>query len=245
VFTVEERDRVRESLLERAAKDPGVVAAAITGSYTAGGGDEWSDIDLAFGIDGELEPALTHWTQVVVGEFGAIHHWDLPWGSTVYRVFLLPRWLQLDIAFTPAADFGPRGPNWRTVFGDTVEPALPPAPDPNDVIGFGWLWARHARVCIDRGNPWQAEYCISGLRDNVLALACLRLGYPTRYARGVDLLPQDVTAPLASALVRSVDERELRRALAAGATAYAEELGRTDEALARTLRPLLEELTAQ
>jgi hypothetical protein len=31
-----------------------------------------------------------------VGEFGALHHWDLPWGSTVFRVFLLPGCLEVE-----------------------------------------------------------------------------------------------------------------------------------------------------
>src|SRR6266571_3773650 len=121
MFTVEERNRVRARLLELAEADPAVAAAAITGSYVADGGDEWSDVDLAFAIRGELSPALEYWTKLLYGELGALHHWDLPWGSTVYRVFLLPEWLEVDIAFTPTAEFGPRGPNWRTVFGETVE----------------------------------------------------------------------------------------------------------------------------
>jgi predicted nucleotidyltransferase len=243
VFTTAERERVRELLLARAADDPDVAAAAITGSYAVGGGDEWSDIDLAFAIRGELAPALERWTRIVDEEFTTIHHWDLPLGRTVYRVFLLPEWLQLDLAVTPAESFGPRGPNWRTVFGDTLEPTPPPPPSPDEFIGFAWLCARHARVCIDRDLPWQCEWCISGVRDNVLALACLRLGYPTRFARAVDRLPQELTAPLEPTLVRSVERAELRRALAAASVAYADELERTDAALSTTLRPMLEELT--
>jgi len=53
-----ERERVRKRLLELAAEDDIVVAAANTGSYVSGNGDEWSDIDLAFSIHGELAPAL-------------------------------------------------------------------------------------------------------------------------------------------------------------------------------------------
>jgi len=53
-----ERDRARKRLLELASADDAVTAAANTGSYVSGCGDEWSDIDLAFGIRGELAPAL-------------------------------------------------------------------------------------------------------------------------------------------------------------------------------------------
>src|SRR6266540_3969792 len=120
MFTVEERDRVRERLLALAEADADVAAAAITGSYVADGGDEWSDIDLALGIRGELPPALERWSELLCGDFAALHHWDLAFGSTVYRVFLLPGCLEVDIAFTPAADFGPRDPNWRAGFGESV-----------------------------------------------------------------------------------------------------------------------------
>ena len=241
MFTVDERDRVRQRLLGLAGNDRDVVAAAITGSYVADGGDEWSDIDLAFGIRGELAPALERWTNILGRDFAAIHNWDLPWGSTIYRVFLLPDWLQVDIAFTPEADFGPRGPNWRTVFGGTVEVATTPPTPRDELIGFAWVYARHAQACIERRKPWQAEWAISGIRDNVIALACLRLGYITRYAKGAELLPQEILASLEPTLVRSLDEHEQRRGLAAAATALAAELERTTPALGAKIGPMLAE----
>jgi hypothetical protein len=236
---------VRQRLLDRAETDDDVVAAAITGSYAVGNADEWSDIDLAFGIAGALPDALERWTEVLYRDFDAIHHWDLPWGATVYRVFLLPGWLQVDIAFTPAAEFGPRGPNWRTVFGETVEvPPTPPA-QRDTLAGWAWVSALHARRCIERGKPWQAERFITGIREHALALACLRLGHPVQYAKGTDLLPRDLTAPYEQTLVRSLEENELRRALAAAADALATELELSDPPLAATLRPMLDELTTQ
>lgn len=233
---------MRERLIGLAEATHCVAAAAITGSHVAGEGDEWSDIDLAFAIRGELAPALEHWTELLYRDFAALHHWDLPFASTVYRVFLVSGCLEVDIAFTPEADFGPCGPNWRTMFGETVElqPGAPPRRD--DLVGRAWHHVLHARACIERRKPWQAEYLISGIRDQVLALTCLRLGYATSYAKGADLLPPEITAPLEATLVRSLDEAEMRRALAAATGALAAELERTDPALAARLRPVLEEV---
>lgn len=142
----------------------------------------------------------------------------------------------------PEADFGPRGPNWRTVFGETVEvePSAPVSQD--ELVGLGWLHAVHARACIERGKAWQAEWAISSLREQIQALACRRLGYATRFAKGADQLPPELTATLEPTLVRSLHETELRRALAAGAEALAAELERTDAALAERLKPTLQEL---
>jgi hypothetical protein len=242
VFTVAERTRVRERLLELAQDDADVVAAAITGSFVADGGDEWSDIDLALGVRGELAPVLQRWSLLIRSEFGVVHEWDLPFGPTIYRVFLLPDWLQVDIGFTTAEHFGPRGPNWRTVFGETVEvrPTTPPTRD--ELIGWAWVCARHAHTSIERGRPWQAEWAISAVRDNVLALASLRLGYATRYAKGADFLPQTLTEPLEATLVRSLEEDELRRAHGAAVRALARELQLTEPALFERLEPMLDDL---
>jgi len=79
---------------------------------------------------------------------------------------------------------------------------------------MGWLHVFHARACIERNKLWQAEYFIRGIRDHVIALACLRLGEDARFAGGGDRLPAPVTDPLTDALVRSLDVPELRRALA-------------------------------
>src|SRR5436190_24000503 len=244
MFTVEEREETRRRLLELAEADDDVIGAAITGSHAAGKADDWSDIDLALSIRGDLAPALERWTGVLERDFGALDHWDLPWATSVYRVFLLPRWLEVDIAFTPAADFGPRGPNWQTVFGETVEVEPTAPPRPGDLAGLAWHHALHARACIARGKPWQAEWLISGFREHVLALACLRLGQPTRYAKGTDLLPAELTAPLEATLVRSLDEAELLRALGAAVDALVTELDVTDPELSARLRPMLLELTA-
>jgi hypothetical protein len=241
MFTPAERDRVRARLLALAEADPSVTGAAITGSHARGEGDEWSDVDLAFGIRGDLSAALQRWTDVVYRGFGALHHWDLPFASSIYRVFLLPGGLEVDIALTPEADFGPRGPNWRTVFGETA--TLPPggAQKRDDLVGLAWHHILHARACIARRKPWQAEYLIAAARHHVLALASLRLGLPGMFAKGDDLLPHELTAPLEASLARSLEGPELRRALAVVATALTAELERTDPALAARLGPALTE----
>ena len=200
-----------------------MTGAAVVGSYAADRADRWSDIDLAFGIGGPLRAALDQWTDRLYDDFAAVHHWDLPFGSSVYRVFLLPDWLEADIGFFPAAEFGPAS---------------------GYLAGLAWHHLLHARTCIGRNRHWQAEHWISAARDQVLALACLRLGYPVGYAKGAHLLPAELTARLEAALVRTLDETELRRTLRVTADSLADELDRTDPSLAVRLRPMLAELTA-
>lgn len=245
MFSVGERDSIREQLLDSADGDPAVVGAAITGSHAVDSGDRWSDIDLAFAIEGPLAPAIHRWTELLYRDFAAVHHWDLPSGSTVYRVFLLPGMLEVDIGFTPAAEFGPQGPNWRTVFGHPARAERDPSPCRRTLAGLGWHHALHAWICIQRDRRWQAEQWISALRGQVLALACLRLGHPTSYAKGAHLLPPDVTAPLNAALVRALDEAELTRALSAATAALIAELTLADPALATRLASTLSDLRTE
>jgi len=246
MFTSAERDLVRDHVLNLAKSDSRVTAGALTGSRAAGVEDQWSDIDLAFGIADDFNPkdVLDDWTEVFGRELGAIHYWDLPFGASIYRVFLLPSGMEVDVAVTPQGEFGARGPRFRTLFGTTrhIEPT--PQPSARYLMGLGWHHVLHARSSIERGKPWRAEYWISAIRDNTLALACVRLGEETAFGRGVDRLPRTVTEPLVDTLVRSLDASELRRALAVATACLISETEAWNAALSAQLKPILQEFGA-
>jgi hypothetical protein len=61
------------------------------------------------------------------------------------------------------------------------------------------------------------------------------------YGRGVDKLPAVVTDPLSDALVRSLDEPELRRALAVATRCFISELEECNPRLCSCLSSLLQE----
>src|SRR2546427_13154042 len=111
MFTVEERDLVRKCLVQVSRADPRLVGGALIGSTAGGGGDRWSDLDLTFGVaDGAaIEDVLADWTVRLANEFDAVHIFDLPYLSTIYRVFLLPSNLQVDLSFTPGNKFLGKG----------------------------------------------------------------------------------------------------------------------------------------
>jgi predicted nucleotidyltransferase len=242
VFTTAERDEVRERLLEHARADERVVAAALTGSRAAGAEDAWSDVDVGLGIaDGvELAEVVASWTELLETEFGVIHHWDLQFRATTFRVFLLASGLEVDLAFTPHAEFASYGPGFQTVFGTHVE-REPPEPATNDHVGMGWHHALHARTSIERGKPWQAEYWIAATRNHAIELACIRLDLPAVYARSTDSLPDALKTSLEPALARSLDEDELRRALRAATEVLLAEIRQLDPPLADRLARLFEE----
>src|SRR5260370_4377114 len=107
MFTSDERDRVRSGLMEYVAKDQRIRGAAITGSAAAAREDRWSDIDLAFGVSAaaELLNVLSDWTAHMYQQHLALHHLDVRSGGWIYRVFLLPRNLQVHSPFVSPPEF--------------------------------------------------------------------------------------------------------------------------------------------
>jgi hypothetical protein len=193
-----------------------------------GGGDRFSDLDLTFGIadDVPVDAVLTEWTGTLVDQLSAVHLLDLKSGPTIYRVFLLPDALQLDLSMTPAAQFRPAGPRFRLLFGETAPPEASAAPPPTraaDTFGWGVIYALHARACIERGRMWQAEHYVGAVRDHALSLACMRERLHAVQARGYDDLTGETLARFENTHVGAPEPGALRRALVASVDALMRE----------------------
>jgi len=239
VFTVEQRDALRDYVLQLAENDERVVAGAAVGSLAVeGGGDQFSDLDLTFAVadDVAIGDVLDDWTAKLVAERHAAQLADLDSGATTYRVFLLPDALQFDLSMTPAARFRPAGPRFRLLFGETAaeQPdactpprvallAIPTPAVPHDVFGWGVIYALHARSCIERGRLWQAEHYVDAVRDHGLALACIREGVVAVHARGYDDLAAETRARFDETHVVALEHAALRSALRASANALMRE----------------------
>jgi hypothetical protein len=227
VFTVEQRDALREHVLQLAEEDERVVAGAAVGSLAVDGGDRFSDLDLTFGIADHVPVAdvLDEWTRKLIDELDAVHLADLERGPTTYRVFLLRDLLQFDLSMTPAAQFRPAGPRFRLLFGETAagESEVSRPPVAGHLFGWGVIYALHARACIERGRVWQAEHYVGAVRDHALSLACLRQGLRAVQARGYDDLSAETLARFEQAHVSAIEPGPLRAALAASVLALMRE----------------------
>jgi hypothetical protein len=228
VFTVEQRDALRERVLRLAQEDERIVAGAAVGSLAVDTGDRFSDLDLTFGVaeHARMADVLADWTQTLVDELAAVQLAELERGPTTYRVFLLPDLLQLDLSMTPAAMFRPAGPRFRLLFGETAAggsegPAPSVAGDlflstpavAEDIFGWGVIYAVYARTCVERARVWQAEHYVGAVRDHALSLACLRQGLPAVQARGYDDLSAETLARFQDAQICTVEPGVLRAAL--------------------------------
>lgn len=243
MFTIADRNRLRDHVLARAKADGRVVAGAVVGSLATSEGDRWSDLDLTFGVaDGiAVSDVLEDFTSDLAREFHATPLFDLPSGAAIYRVFLLPGCLQFDLSFAPASQWGALGPEFRLLFGQSTLLPQGQPPPARQLFGYAVHHALRARFCIERGRYWQAEYWVSALRDYALSLACRRRGLPAYYGRGFDELPDDVRERALGALPRFLDREELRRSLGCAIDLL---LGETDEVQewAERVRPQLRQL---
>jgi predicted nucleotidyltransferase len=244
VFTPQERDRLRQSLIEEARQDSRITAAALVGSAATDTEDRWSDIDLALRLaPGHLPCGVApSWTELLTDTYGAIAHTDVWSGSALYRVFLLPSSLQVDVSFWPDQEFRAAGGPISLAFGDANDPA-PPGPGRRDeLLGMAWLHALHVRSSIARRRGLQAVSMLNGMREQVVSLACLRLGLPAYQGRGVDRLPDALKRDLEATLPRSTASAELARRFDLLAVLLAAEVSHLDGAAARDLVPVLREL---
>jgi hypothetical protein len=246
VFNSQERKALRRELLAAARQDERISGAALTGSAALDREDNWSDIDLAFGVSegNDVKQVISDWTVLMYENHGAVHHMDMASGDAVYRVFLLENTLQVDLAFSPARSFGAIAPSFRLVFGTSQEVPQTSWSTSNELIGVGWLYALHARSSIARSRVWQAEYMISGFRYQALALACIRYGVSPNQGRGLDSLPSEITEAFVGALVRSLDGVELKRAFQSTGEMMLREISFADSELANRLTNPLRELVS-
>ena len=214
IFTAEQRERLRDQLVSAAESDRNLCGAAHTGSAASERLDRWSDIDLALCLKPTAShgPVVAEWTDRLYRNHEAVAHVDVMRGTTLFRVFLLKNTLQVDIAFWSANDFAAIGPNFKLIFGDAKVPSPSPLPDPKSLIGMAWLYALHVRSSLARGRTLQAEYMLSGMRNQVFELTCLRCGAIAQQGRGLDDLPSSERETAAACLPESLEPAKLQRA---------------------------------
>jgi len=246
MFTREERERLRAALVAAAQADPNVAGAAHLGSAAADRLDDWSDIDLALCISpgNQLEEVVAAWTSRLYRDHGAITHCDVRRGDTLYRVFLVHNTLQVDISFWPAERFRALGPKFKLIFGVANESQALPSVNTAELIAMAWLYALHVRCSIGRRRPRQAEYMLSNMRNQVLALACLRQGFSANEGRGFDDLDDYPRNELTKCYPSSLDSEELHRALQRTMSALLIEIQLRDSNLAQRIAPTLIEIAA-
>lgn len=245
MFDPAERSRIRDELVARAREEDDIAGAAYVGSAARGTEDRWSDIDLVLQlVPGADEPRVVEeWTRWIRAEYGLADCLDVFAADGVrYRVFLLPSALQIDLSFWPHELFRATEDGFRLLFGTPDAPTSPGAVDTRRVIGMAWLYALHARSALARGRTWQTILMLDDLRDQIVALQCLRAGLNPWHGREVDRLDAASLDRLTSSRAASTESGELARAKRALIALLLAEVAYVDGDLAASLRPPLEAL---
>lgn len=244
MFTPNDREQLRAALVSAAETDPSVSGAAHLGSAATSCLDTWSDIDMALCVEphAKLTDVVNAWTARMYHSHDAVAHCDVRRGETLYRVFLLKSTLQVDLSFWSATEFRATGPKFNLIFGSANEPAWSPSINAADRIGLAWLYALHVRSSLARGRLLQAEFMLSGMRNEMLALACARSGVESSQGRGFDDLPDEEKTRFVLCYPCSITAAELRRAFAATMNALLSEIRYLDRSLLTRIEATLTEV---
>lgn len=242
MFDPGERGRIRDELVADAQADPDIVGAALVGSAARAAEDRWSDIDLVLQLAPGADEAVVvdRWTRSIGDRWGIADTLDVFAADEVrYRVFLLDSSLQVDVSFWPHDLFRATEKGFRVLFGTPGTPTHPAAPDARNLIGMAWLFALHARSAVARGRAWQAAMMLDDLRNQLIALSCVRAGLNPWHGRDADRLDAASLAPLEAARASSLGIDELRRSKDALLALFHDEVERHDAGLASRLAPAL------
>lgn len=210
-FTTEYREQVRNLVLLYAKIDHRIVSAATIGSYAKGTNDQWSDIDLTFGVQENYSTSevLQNWTEYISKEFKGVDLLDVSKGNTIYRVFILPGNLQMDLSFSPEKEFGAFNKDFILLYGKQYEKPLPDSLSENVLLGWIVHHLIRIRYSLKRGRLWQAEFWLSEARDYMLKIACMKRGLNPDHGRGFDDLPKEVLTVARDCFAKNLSALEI------------------------------------
>lgn len=106
-----QREQTAERVAALLAADARIEGVVLVGSM-AGIPDRWSDIDIEVVVGDAADPSVlaTEWTSRLYDELPVVHHFQVAFGATLVRGFLLDSLLEVDLSFTPAAQLTIWGP---------------------------------------------------------------------------------------------------------------------------------------
>lgn len=243
MFSVSDRSEIHAQLVALAVADERIAGAALVGSAARDAQDEWSDIDLVLQLDASADEAAVvgDWTRRIDERHGLADTLDVYSRGVRYRVFFLRSSLQIDVSFWPHDQFRATEPAFRLLFGTPDEPEKPTPVAPGDAIGWGWLYAIHARSALARGRLWQASMMLDELRSRLITLQCIRAGLNPWQGRDVDRLPLDDRAALEASRAPQISVDDLERSRVLLSRQFLDEVALHDpERFARLVDPFTE-----
>lgn len=155
MFTEKYRESVRNEIINQVRTDPQIFSAASIGSYARNEVDQYSDIDLTFGMAESLEvnSKLNEYKGYIKKAFRGEFLFQLKQDFTLYGVFILPGCLQVDLSFTPQNEFGPKAYPFNIIFGThTGEKSKSPHDPILEKFGLIVHHILRTKVCMERGQ---------------------------------------------------------------------------------------------
>lgn len=215
MYSIQDRNYVQNLIIELSKNDTRITDCAIVGSESVGENDKFSDIDLTFGVknDINISQILNEWNDLMSERFDANVLFDLPYEESIYRVYLLPNALQVDLSFTPHKNFGAITTRFKLLFGQSSEREQKRPPELPNVFGYCVLYALKSRCSTERKKYRQSFHYLNELRNNLMILKCLTLKTNPFDGRSYDELPISFLNKIKRTLAKDVKQSDLNNSL--------------------------------
>lgn len=230
MFSIEERQRVLESICDVLLADEKVASSILVGSGAIGFTDELSDLDLHVmtfeteqvrEVFAELKDRVTDLLPVTAyvdsrrGENKVMHH------------FLLESFLEIDMCILPVAETEAKAPHWRVLFDRTnsVDRRMAKSWEEEQgrdrlegahegYVGAIWHFVLHGVVAAKRGRYWQALSDVERIRSMAAELRGLRTGVRTNRNKDLHEMESLFLERLEGTLVGSLGHAQIAQAMA-------------------------------
>ncbi|MGH2445698.1 MAG: nucleotidyltransferase domain-containing protein [Candidatus Limnocylindria bacterium] len=102
-FSAEDRLTTLDRLVDQLREDERIDALVLVGSLAGNTADRWSDIDLEVLVAGtaDSESVAAEWVQRAYADSPVVSHFEVAFGSSLVRGFLLRNLLEIDPRLCP------------------------------------------------------------------------------------------------------------------------------------------------
>lgn len=215
MYSKEFRSNVQDVIIDLAKRDKRITDCAVVGSEAISQNDDWSDIDLTFGVsdDVDITVILSDWNCIMAKQFDAHVLFDLPHRQSIYRVYLLPNALQVDLSFTPTKYFGALTKKFKLIYGNVKRQEIVPIPEYKTIYGYAVLYALKTRCALERMKVWQSYYYLGKYREYIMQLKCIEVNVDSKDGRGYGDLPTSFLTDIQQSLTSKMDTDSIRDSL--------------------------------
>lgn len=210
LFTLQERDTVKNIIIEELKKINGIMAIILVGSGAVGFTDYISDIDFSIVIDNEynINAIMKRVNEFICTKWKLINALEMQ--KRGLQVYILDNYLEIDIGYVTFQKVSAVRERWLVVYDTTnkIDSIMKQTWETNknnhgkkqsididqaysNATENIWHFLMHAIVGIKRENYWRAMGEMNIARNTLIELLGYKYSLETKRFKDVDMFPND------------------------------------------------------